>query len=499
MNNVNWWLMALAFLLGLLLTFATMIRRVQREVPIHRATARLVNGQAGADAHTTEIPVAEGDSPSRLAGPVGGSTATAEMPAAQHDLTTTSEEKPYGAGEAADTSTAKTPAAPGEQYGVGSVRVAAGATAPEDYTIRGDEKSMRYYTADSLSYRDTTSGIWFRDEESAMRAGFIRWDRTDTDVDSTSRLAARVEGRGDAVERGDGVDWTDKLAAGAAAAGAAVTGAASKLFRSDDETPAEQPHGPGSLRVAAGVSAPAGYTIKGNEDSMLYYTPDSPAYNQAIAGIWFKDEQSALRGGFMRWDKGGVGDLRASGSTADAESTSKFAGAGADAARAAGGATAANIAGRESVDAPYGPGSLRVAAGGASAPAGYTVKGNEDSMLYHTPDSPSYKQTIAEVWFRDEESAVHGGFSRWDKGKPADGAAKFADIPPGPYGRGSAKPTADGSGPAGWTVKGNEDSMLYHTPASPSYRQTIAEVWFKDEESAVQAGFTPWHKGRAKK
>ena len=32
--DVNWWLMALAFVLGLLLTFALMIRRVTREVPI---------------------------------------------------------------------------------------------------------------------------------------------------------------------------------------------------------------------------------------------------------------------------------------------------------------------------------------------------------------------------------------------------------------------------------------------------------------------------------
>ncbi|MBV8180782.1 MAG: hypothetical protein JOY55_03270 [Mycobacterium sp.] len=67
-----------------------------------------------------------------------------------------------------------------------------------------------------------------------------------------------------------------------------------------------------------------------------------------------------------------------------------------------------------------------------------------------------------------------------------------------PYGAGSARPGADGSGPEGWLVKGNEDSMLYHTPDSPHYTQTIAEVWFKDEESAEQGGFTSWRKGRNK-
>ena len=34
MQDVNWWLMALASVLGLALTFALMIRRVTREVPI---------------------------------------------------------------------------------------------------------------------------------------------------------------------------------------------------------------------------------------------------------------------------------------------------------------------------------------------------------------------------------------------------------------------------------------------------------------------------------
>ncbi len=41
MQNVNWWLMALAFALGLVLTLALMIRRVKREVPEY-ATSRPV-------------------------------------------------------------------------------------------------------------------------------------------------------------------------------------------------------------------------------------------------------------------------------------------------------------------------------------------------------------------------------------------------------------------------------------------------------------------------
>jgi uncharacterized membrane protein ArfC len=65
-----------------------------------------------------------------------------------------------------------------------------------------------------------------------------------------------------------------------------------------------------------------------------------------------------------------------------------------------------------------------------------------------------------------------------------------------PYGTGSARPRPDGSGPQGWPVKGNEESMLYHTPDSPHYKQTIAEVWFEDAESAEEGGFTAWYRGR---
>ena len=34
MGHVNYWLVGLAFLLGLLLTFALTVRRVKREVPV---------------------------------------------------------------------------------------------------------------------------------------------------------------------------------------------------------------------------------------------------------------------------------------------------------------------------------------------------------------------------------------------------------------------------------------------------------------------------------
>ncbi|TDO50350.1 large subunit ribosomal protein L17 [Kribbella sp. VKM Ac-2571] len=53
----------------------------------------------------------------------------------------------------------------------------------------------------------------------------------------------------------------------------------------------------------------------------------------------------------------------------------------------------------------------------------------------------------------------------------------------------SAAPLEDGSAPEGFTVKGNENSMKYHTTESPWYDQTVAEVWFKTAEDAEAAGF----------
>ena len=65
---------------------------------------------------------------------------------------------------------------------------------------------------------------------------------------------------------------------------------------------------------------------------------------------------------------------------------------------------------------------------------------------------------------------------------------KVADVEAGKF-ENSAAPLADGSAPEGFTIKGNENSMKYHTTESPWYDQTVAEVWFKTEDDAVAAGF----------
>ena len=80
-----------------------------------------------------------------------------------------------------------------------------------------------------------------------------------------------------------------------------------------------------------------------------------------------------------------------------------------------------------------------------------------------------------------EVAAAEGSAS--DEDVVADGFAA------GEY-AGSVVPDADGNGPDTHPIKGNADSMLYHTPDSRYYKVTKAEVWFDTEESAQAAGFS---------
>ncbi|MER7249030.1 hypothetical protein [Kribbella sp. NPDC000426] len=66
------------------------------------------------------------------------------------------------------------------------------------------------------------------------------------------------------------------------------------------------------------------------------------------------------------------------------------------------------------------------------------------------------------------------------------------DVPPGRYGEGSADAVPHQGPPDGFTIKGNAQSMLFHTPDSPYYGRTKPEVWFRTEADAERAGFTKY-------
>ena len=60
----------------------------------------------------------------------------------------------------------------------------------------------------------------------------------------------------------------------------------------------------------------------------------------------------------------------------------------------------------EAAESTYGEGSYV----GENPPEGYDIKGNADSMKYHTTESPWYGRTIAEVWFNSTDAAEAAGF-----------------------------------------------------------------------------------------
>ena len=61
-----------------------------------------------------------------------------------------------------------------QPFGEGSY---AGPNPPEGYTIKGNERSMKYHMPDAAGYARTTAEVWFNSEEAAQAAGFVRSQR----------------------------------------------------------------------------------------------------------------------------------------------------------------------------------------------------------------------------------------------------------------------------------------------------------------------------------
>lgn len=72
--------------------------------------------------------------------------------------------------------------------------------------------------------------------------------------------------------------------------------------------PSEEPYrpasdyGPGSAVPDTAGVGPQGWTVKGNADSMLFYTADAPNYLRSAADVWFESEEAAITAGFRRWN-----------------------------------------------------------------------------------------------------------------------------------------------------------------------------------------------------
>jgi large subunit ribosomal protein L22 len=127
-----------------------------------------------------------------------------------------------------------------------------------------------------------------------------------------------------------------------------------------------------------------------------------------------------------------------------------------------------------------------------------TAEGSaSDEAERREEQAPAGDEGATEQGSASDEGATQQGSAsdeaeqREDEGSDDEGAFEQGQW------SGSVLADADGNGPETHMIKGNADSMLYHTPDSRYYKVTKAEVWFDTEENAQAAGFSKPGSGSA--
>lgn len=204
MNDVNGWLLGVAFVLGLVLTWLAVVARETRDVPVHGfAGARADRGGAVFDVEREpESAVVGTETPVYAAASAAARVSRDEpvtAPEEQGD-----EDEPSSAGVEPPAADVRLPGAPGDgpraarhtsqeepteelpealrshasPYGAGSARSDAMGYGPRGFRVKGDEETMTFHEEGSPYYAMTPATVWFRDGATAQAAGFARWDAT---------------------------------------------------------------------------------------------------------------------------------------------------------------------------------------------------------------------------------------------------------------------------------------------------------------------------------
>ena len=112
------------------------------------------------------------------------------------------------------------------------------------------------------------------------------------------------------------------------------------------------------------------------------------------------------------------------------------------------------------------------------------TRGAYDAFVGGTAATTEKPATVVEAPAADavaeKKAAKKASGPKVDAEKLADNTEDFP---------GAVKADEDGSGPEGYEIKGNAQSMKFHAPGGRWYDATVAEFWFKTAADAEAAGF----------
>nr|WP_156296951.1 MULTISPECIES: hypothetical protein [Mycobacterium] len=232
--HVHWWMVAVSFGLGMVLTFTLMARPARAQMPAWvlaeprplpeprplaeprpRPKPEPAMKTPAAEAPTQKLPVAKakpgpakkkavskapprkrtsGDAVTERI-PVAKDPATERIPVARKrpvkKTAAAKKARPKGAAPrrrpvpkdavtekitvGSEAETIVLPLMPYAPYGPGSMRANLDGSGPEGWTIKGRMDSRLFYTPDDECYEDTEAQVWFQDQEFAARAFFTPW------------------------------------------------------------------------------------------------------------------------------------------------------------------------------------------------------------------------------------------------------------------------------------------------------------------------------------
>lgn len=206
-DHVHWPLFALSFLVGLVFTFALLVRPAERRAPVRRppggshptprkprkrkkpvrkeqAKTKIPRAK---EPPTTKIPVAKKPlkkTPTAKNAPttkIPVTEKTTKIPVTEQTTKISVTEQTTKIPVTEQTTkiavdaTRRIKMVPYAPYGPGSARADADGNGPSGWTVKGRSDTRLYYTPDDTAYDATVAQVWFTDEDSATRALFTPW------------------------------------------------------------------------------------------------------------------------------------------------------------------------------------------------------------------------------------------------------------------------------------------------------------------------------------